>query len=93
MLFRERMDSPADTLSQYRFQQLVSSNLITQAIINYNPQNPLLTEITGKYRKSDGDDKTTTFTIEASMATVPEPANSATSDLVSKMRPRRSRVS
>src|SRR5262245_40976260 len=55
MLLRERMDSQAETLTQYQFQQLVDSNLIVQATINYNPQNPLLTEIIGKYRKGEGD--------------------------------------
>src|SRR5579872_917662 len=57
MLFKEKLDSPADTLSQFAFQQLVESNLITEATINYNPQSPL-NEIVGKYYK-DSDHRTT----------------------------------
>lgn len=54
MLFKEKLDSPADPLSQYRFQQLVDSNLIAEATINYNPQSPL-NEVIGKYYKSETD--------------------------------------
>lgn len=54
MLFKERMDSPGEVLTQYRFQQLVDSNLIVQATVNYSAQNPLLNEVIGKYYK-DGD--------------------------------------
>src|SRR5436305_2350597 len=53
MLFRDRMETQGDPLSQYRFQQLVDSNQIAQATINYSPQNPYLTEIVGKYFKTD----------------------------------------
>jgi cell division protease FtsH len=52
MLFKEKLDSPADMLSQYAFQQLVDSNLIAEATINYNLQSPL-EEIVGKYYKDD----------------------------------------
>ena len=55
MLFREKMDSQGEVLSQYRFQQLVESNLIAQAVVNYSPQSPFLTEVTGKYYKVDAD--------------------------------------
>jgi cell division protease FtsH len=55
MLFREKMDSQGEILTQYRFQQLVESNLIAQATINYSPQNVSLTEISGKYYKTDAD--------------------------------------
>jgi len=57
MMLRQKMDRPGDTLSQYRFQQLVESNQIAEATINYNAQNPFLTEIVGKYHQSDGDGK------------------------------------
>jgi cell division protease FtsH len=57
MLFRDRMDQQGDVLTQYRFQQLVDSNQIVQATINYNPQNPDLREIVGKYWKLDNDRK------------------------------------
>src|SRR6267142_6564271 len=53
MLFRERMDSQGEVVNQYKFQQLVESNQIAQGIINYSPQNLSLTEITGKYFKTD----------------------------------------
>src|SRR5690242_16701034 len=55
MLFRERMDSPGELLSQYQFFQLVDSNQIAKATINYSPQSPFLTEINGKYYKTDKD--------------------------------------
>src|ERR1041385_1560856 len=49
MLFKERMDAPGEVLTQYRFQQLVESNQIASATINYSPQNPELHEVIGKY--------------------------------------------
>src|SRR5690348_18435578 len=55
MLFKERMDSPGDLLTQYQFQQAVESNRIQQATINYSPQNPLLNEVIGKYYKDYKD--------------------------------------
>src|SRR5690242_11534 len=54
MLFKEKLDSPPDAISQYKFQQLVDSNLISEATINYNPQSPL-NEVIGKYYKSETD--------------------------------------
>ena len=57
MLFKDRMDSPGEFVNQYKFQQLVESNQIVQATINYNPQSPDLREITGKYWKLDGERK------------------------------------
>src|SRR5262245_12570506 len=57
MLFKERMDSPGEMLTQYRFQQLVESNQIAQATINYSPpQSAALTEVIGKYYR-DNDRK------------------------------------
>src|SRR5437879_7136250 len=53
MLLRERMESQGEPVNQYKFQQLVESNQIAQGIINYSPQNLSLTEITGKYYKTD----------------------------------------
>src|SRR5512141_1366165 len=52
MLFKDRMESQGETLTQFRFQQLVESNLIATATINYSPQNGSLTEINGKYYKT-----------------------------------------
>ena len=57
MLFKEKLDSPADLLSQYTFQQLVDSNLIVEASVNYNPQSPL-NEVIGKYYKVENGQKT-----------------------------------
>lgn len=57
MLFKDRMESPGEILSQYKFQQLVQSNQIAGATINYSPQSPDLREITGKYWKAEGDGK------------------------------------
>ena len=57
MLFKDRMEPPGELLSQPRFQQLVESNQIVQAIINYNPQSSDLREVTGKYRKTENDTK------------------------------------
>ncbi len=74
MLARERMESPGETLSQHQFQRLVDSNQIAQATINYSPQNPFLTEIIGKYFKTDSagnrikkndQDETVTFRTKA----------------------------
>jgi cell division protease FtsH len=56
MLFKEKLDSPADPLSQFKFQQLVDSNLIAEASVNYNPQSPL-EEIVGKYYKIENDQR------------------------------------
>jgi cell division protease FtsH len=51
----ERMDSPGELIGQYRFQQLVESNQIASAIVNYSPQAGLLTEVTGRYYRADKD--------------------------------------
>jgi cell division protease FtsH len=53
MLFRQKLESPNGELSQYTFQQLVDSNLIVEAKINYGPQ--ALTEITGTRYSSETD--------------------------------------
>src|SRR5437667_3964815 len=53
MLFKDRLDSQDKMLGQYKFQQLVESNQIAKATINYSPQNPFLTEIVGEYYKTD----------------------------------------
>src|SRR6266704_881729 len=51
MLFRDRMDTQGEQLSQYQFFLKVDSNQIVKATINYSPQSLLLTEIIGKYWK------------------------------------------
>jgi len=55
MLFKDRMDSPPDVLSQFRFEQLVNTNGIVQATISYNPQGSALNDIAGKYYKMEGE--------------------------------------
>jgi len=57
MLFKDRMESPGGGITQTKFMQLVDSNQIVQAVINYNPQGSYLREITGKYWKMDNDHK------------------------------------
>jgi ATP-dependent Zn protease len=57
MLFKERRESPADTISQYQFEQLVDNGQIVKATVNYDPQNPALNEVMGKYYKTEGDSK------------------------------------
>jgi cell division protease FtsH len=57
MLFKEKLETPANLLTQFQFQQLVESNLIAQATINYGPQPLSLTEISGKYYKTDAEGK------------------------------------
>ncbi len=49
MLFKDKMDPPGKVLTQYEFQQLVDSNQIVKATINYSPQSPDLRDITGTY--------------------------------------------
>jgi cell division protease FtsH len=52
---KDRMvDTPRQTLSQYEFLQMVNSNQIAGAIINYSPQSTYLTEIVGDYYVMDG---------------------------------------
>ncbi len=57
MLFKEKMEAPGVPLTQHQFQQLVDSNLIVKATINYSPQNPSLNEIVGTYH-TEGDRRT-----------------------------------
>jgi len=75
MLMKDRMESTGDVLSQYKFQELVESNQIASATVNYSPQAGYLTEITGKYyktdaagnrlKKADGTEELTTFRTKA----------------------------
>ncbi len=64
MLFKDRMEPPGEFFNQYKFQQLVESNQIVQATINYNPQSPDLREITGKYWRLE-DGRTNAFRAKA----------------------------
>src|SRR5258708_18939274 len=57
MLFKDRMETQGEILPPFAFFQKVESNQVAQATINYNPQSPLLTEITGKYYKTDSQGK------------------------------------
>src|ERR1051326_5618640 len=53
MLMRDKWDSQGKQIGQAEFQQLVDSNQIASAKINYSPQNLSLTEVTGKYYRTD----------------------------------------
>jgi cell division protease FtsH len=53
MLMRDRWESQGQLVGQFQFQQLVFSNQIDKATINYSPQNGSLTEVTGKYFRLD----------------------------------------
>jgi len=55
MLMRERWESEGENLPQWRFHQLLESNLIAQTTVNYSPQNSLLTELVGKHYIPDKD--------------------------------------
>jgi cell division protease FtsH len=55
MLLRDRMETQAQPVTQWQFFQIVDSNQLAQATLNYNPQDPQLTEITGKYFKAEKD--------------------------------------
>src|SRR6266550_80095 len=54
MLVKERWEPQAESLSQFKFQQLVDSNQIVKATIIYSPQSPDLREVVGQYKKMDG---------------------------------------
>ncbi len=53
MLFKDQINSQGDNVNQFKFQQLVESNQVAQATINYSSQSPYLNEIVGKYYKTD----------------------------------------
>src|SRR5271165_626230 len=55
MLFKEKLDSPADMLKEATFWQLVDSNLIAEATIKYNPQSPALNEVVGTYYRIENE--------------------------------------
>src|SRR5689334_10158643 len=60
MLFKEKMDTPGDLLSQSKFWQLVDSNMIEKATVNYSPQSQALNEITGVYYTMNNERKVET---------------------------------
>src|SRR5271170_5028251 len=57
MMFHERFDTQGETLSEFDFFKKVDANLIEHAAISYNPQSLPLTDIRGKYYKTDADGK------------------------------------
>jgi cell division protease FtsH len=71
MLFKDRMESPSEGIKQTKFMQLVESNQIVSATINYNPQGTYLREITGKYLKNPSDPKSET-SFQAKVVLYPE---------------------
>ncbi len=52
MLLRDRMETGFETVSQYRFEELVDSGQIVHATINYDTQNAALNEVVGRYYKT-----------------------------------------
>ena len=58
VLFRERLEPPAEAISQHRFEELVNAGQIVRATVNYDPQNPALNEVIGSYYRAEGDAKT-----------------------------------
>jgi len=55
MMMKDKMDPPAAPISQYEFFRKLDSNQIASATINYSAQSAFLTEITGKYYKTDSE--------------------------------------
>ena len=53
MVFKDRKDAKFDALSRQQLIELVSSNLVQNGVIHYNPQSSVLNEITGTYAKAD----------------------------------------
>jgi cell division protease FtsH len=76
MLFRDRMETQGEDIKPYQFLQLVESNQIHSAIVHYSPQSLALTEVNGKYFKTDaegrrikenGEEKTAVFRTKVRM--------------------------
>jgi len=55
MLIHNRIGTPTGTLTEPEFLLKFESNQIASAVISYNPQSAPLTQITGKYYKTDKD--------------------------------------
>jgi cell division protease FtsH len=55
MLVHQRMGAPSGTISEPEFLLKFESNQIVSAVISYNPQSSPLTQITGKYYKTEKD--------------------------------------
>jgi ATP-dependent Zn protease len=53
MLFRDRWESSEELISQHRFEELVDSGEIVHAAVNYDPQNPALNDVIGKYSRTE----------------------------------------
>ncbi|PWU20738.1 MAG: cell division protein FtsH [Verrucomicrobia bacterium] len=54
VVFRDKMDPQSDELSLYKFQQMVQSNQIKEAKLDYIPQDPLV-EVSGTYYRVNAD--------------------------------------
>ena len=57
MVVKNRVMTPNGTLPEPEFLQKFEANQIANAVISYNPQSSPLTQITGKYYKTDKDGK------------------------------------
>src|SRR5436190_366286 len=53
MLMKDKWETQGKPITQNVFQQLVASNQIEKAVVNYSPQNLALTEVTGTYYQVD----------------------------------------
>jgi ATP-dependent Zn protease len=57
MFLRNNLESPAETITQLRFEELVNSGQIAHATLLYDPQS-VLTEVVGRYYQSGNGAKT-----------------------------------
>lgn len=57
LTLKNRVDTEVQPVPQWKFLQLVESNLIVRASINYTPQSSVLAEIVGKYKTTDENGK------------------------------------
>lgn len=55
MFFKNTTEKNIKTLSQHEFTQMVDSNLIVKADVNYDIQSPMLNVIVGKYYSDSVD--------------------------------------
>jgi len=64
MLFRDRMSTQGEVLTQKEFFALFESGAIEEGTINYSPQSAYLTEVVGTYKR-EGEAKPVAFTTKA----------------------------
>jgi cell division protease FtsH len=57
MLAKAHMDQAGESLTPYAFKSLVDAHRIYEATIYYNPQNPFLNDVIGRYWKTESEGK------------------------------------